>query len=59
VGIMVASTFYLIRDISIDSNHLPGIINGVVMAGTFLLLTFTRIPSPFIVMVCLSLGAFI
>lgn len=58
VGIMAASTFYLIRDITIDSAHLPGLLNVAVMAGTFLLLTFTRIPSPFIVLFCLGLGAF-
>jgi chromate transporter len=59
VGIMAASTLYLIRDISIDSNHLPGIFNVGVMVGTFLLLTFTRIPSPFIVLFCLALGALV
>lgn len=59
VGIMAASTFYLIRDITIDSGHLPGIINVAVMVGTFLMLTFTRIPSPFIVLICLGVGAFV
>jgi chromate transporter len=59
VGIMAASTFYLLRDINVSGENLPGFLNIVVMAGTFLLLTFTRIPSPFIVMVCLLLGAVI
>jgi chromate transporter len=57
VGIMAASTFYLLRDINMSGENLPGFLNIVVMAGTFLLLTFTRIPSPFIVMFCLLLGA--
>lgn len=59
VGIMVASTFYLFRDISMSGVNISGMMNVGVMAGTFLLLTFTRIPSPFIVLVCLGLGALI
>jgi chromate transporter len=59
VGIMAASTIYLIRDISISSDHLPGIINVCVMTGTFLLLSFTKVPSPLIVLLCLALGFFV
>jgi chromate transporter len=59
VGIMTASTFYLLRDISMGGDNLPGFMNLVVMVGTFLLLTFTRIPSPFIVLLCLALGAIV
>ncbi len=59
VGIMTASTFYLLNDISMGGNNLPGIMNIVVMVGTFLVLTFTRIPSPFIVMLCLGVGALV
>ncbi len=57
VGIMAASTFYLLRDISMNGASMSGFLNLVVMGGTFLLLTFTRIPSPFIVLFCLALGA--
>jgi chromate transporter len=59
VGIMTASTFYLLRDISMGGDNLPGFMNLVVMVGTFLMLTFTRIPSPFIVLLCLGLGALV
>lgn len=59
VGIMVASTFYLLRDINMTGVNMPGVLNIGVMLGTFLLLTFTRIPSPFIVLFCLGLGAVI
>ena len=59
VGIMAASTLYLTRDIS-----LAGIVDGKtisllnigVISGTFLILMFTRIPPPFIALICLFLG---
>ncbi len=56
VGIMTASTIFLLRDISMSGENLPVVMNIVVMVGTFAVLTFTRIPSPLIVMVCLGLG---
>lgn len=57
VGIMAASTVYLLRDISLSGDNLPGFLNNVVMVGTFLVLSFTRLPSPVIVLICLGLGA--
>jgi chromate transporter len=57
VGIMVASTFYLFRDITMSGANLSGMLNIAVMGVTFFLLTFTRLPSPFIVIFCLALGA--
>lgn len=57
VGIMVASTFYLFRDITMSGANLSAMLNIIVMGGTFVLLMFTRIPSPFIVLLCLALGA--
>lgn len=59
VGIMVASTFYLLRDISIGGENLSAMLNSAVMVGTFLLLSFTRLPSPVIVLICLCLGLFV
>lgn len=56
VGIMTASIFYVMKDIAFDAVHLVPIVNIVVMAGTFLLLTFTRLPSPIVVVLCLLLG---
>lgn len=56
VGIMVAGTIYMMRDISVIGFHTVSIINIAVIAGTWLLLGFTKIPSPFIVLLCLLLG---
>jgi chromate transporter len=56
VGIMVASTFYIMKDISLIEAKTVSFINIGVIIGTFLLLQFTRIPPPFIVVACLLLG---
>lgn len=56
VGIMIASTFYLMKDISLLEVRLSSLMNAVVIAGTFTLLQYTRIPPPFIVIGCLLLG---
>jgi len=56
VGIMIASTFYLMKDISLLEVRLGSLINAIVIAGTFTLLQYTKIPPPFIVIGCLILG---
>ena len=56
VGIMIASTFYIMKDISLIEPKTISVINVVVILGTFLLLNFTRIASPLIVLACLLLG---
>ena len=56
VGIMWAATLYLLKDVSIASPTVVSVINIVVIAGTFLVLQLTKIPTPFIVMFCLLLG---
>lgn len=56
VGIMWAATFYLLRDISKLSFEISNFINIGVILGTFCLLTFTKIRSPYIVVLCLILG---
>ena len=56
VGIMIASTFYIMKDISITELNTVSFINIGVMLGTFLLLNFTKIAPPFIVLGCLLLG---
>ena len=56
VGIMIASTFYLMKDISLLDVKPGSLINAIVIAGTFTLLQYTRIPPPFIVIGCLLLG---
>lgn len=59
VGIMAASTLYLMKDISFfELNEEPAVsfLNIGVIVGTFLALTFTKIPAPFITLLCLALG---
>ena len=56
VGIMVASTIYITKDISITELKTVSLLNVGVMLGTFLLLNFTKITPPFIVLACLLLG---
>lgn len=58
VGIMIAATFVLMKNISfdvIDGTTIP-LMNVIIMAGTFLALSFTKIRAPFIVLFCLLLG---
>lgn len=59
VGIMAASAFFLMKDISffkINEEVSTSFLNIGVIAGTFLLLTFTKLPAPVIALVCLALG---
>lgn len=56
VGIMIAATFYLLKDVSILSMNTFSFINIAVILGTFLVLNFTKIPAPFIVLFCLITG---
>jgi len=56
VGIMFASTLYIMKDISITEFKTISVINVAVILGTFLLLNYTRIASPLIVLACLLLG---
>lgn len=56
VGIMIASTCYMMKDISLTEFKTLSLLNIGVIIGTWLLLSFTRIPSPVIVFICLLLG---
>lgn len=58
VGIMIASTLYIMKDISLVEVKTTSLINIAVITGTFLLLQFTKIGSPVIVAACLLLGYF-
>jgi chromate transporter len=55
-GIMVASTFYMMKDISIIDLKTISVLNILVIAGTWALLTFSTLRSPVIVIICLALG---
>jgi chromate transporter len=59
VGIMVASTLYLMKDLSvlgIIKGSIPGLLTAMVIVGTILTLAYTRLPAPFIAASCLILG---
>ena len=56
VGIMVASTLYMMKDITLTEFKTVSVLNIGVILSTWTLLAFTRIPSPVIVIICLLLG---
>jgi len=56
VGIMIASTFYIMKDISLIEAKTISALNLGVILSTFLLLCYTRMPAPVIVAACLLLG---
>jgi chromate transporter len=58
IGIMIASTFFIMKDISLIEAKTISAINIGVILFTFVLLCYTRIPSPVIVAACLLLGYF-
>jgi len=55
VGIMIAAACYMLNDLSPVNLQELLVIIGVI-AGTWGLLNFTRLPSPLIVLICLLLG---
>jgi chromate transporter len=55
VGIMVASSFYMMKDFS-SGTTLMFWLNIAVGILTFILLQYSKLPSPVIVMICLLLG---
>ena len=58
VGIMIGSTFFVMKDISLDIIADGGVafLNLSVIAATFMLLSFTKIKTPLIPLGCLLLG---
>lgn len=56
VGFMFAAALYLLNGIRMDVSMLVILLNILVIAGTFILLKYTRLPPPFIVGICLILG---
>ena len=56
VGIMIAATLYLVKDITIVSFNTISLLNISIIAGTFLILQFSKTPPPFIVLFCLLIG---
>ncbi|GAA4337997.1 chromate transporter [Flaviaesturariibacter amylovorans] len=56
VGIMIAATFFIAKDVSMFDGRSYSLVNIAVLVGTFCLLHFTRVISPVIVAACLLLG---
>jgi chromate transporter len=56
VGVMIAATLYLLKDVSIMSFNTISFINMAVIIGTFLVLQYSKLPAPFIVVACLLFG---
>ncbi len=56
VGIMIAATLVLMKDISLLAMSGGSLINALVISGTFLLMQYTKVPAPVIVAGCLLLG---
>lgn len=57
VGVMIASTFYMMKDISFSEIKPVGsLISVLSVLGPFMLLNFTRLAAPFIVIASLLLG---
>ena len=59
VGIMIASTFFIMHDISFTEFNSISIVNVITVIATALLLRFTKIFTPLIVLICLGLGYFL
>jgi len=55
VGIIIAATFYMMKDISVTGWQII-LLNIMVIVGTWLFLTYSRLPTPVIVLACLLLG---
>ena len=58
VGIMIAATLYIMKDISLIHANSESLINAAFILATFLVLRFTRVPSPVLVIGCLLVGYF-
>lgn len=56
VGLMIASAFYVTKDIIVLDFNTVSYINIIVIFSTFAILQFTKIPAPVIPVVCLLLG---
>jgi chromate transporter len=56
VGLMIASGVYVSKDIILLDFNTVSYINIIVIVATFLLLNFSKLPTPVIPLVCLLLG---
>lgn len=58
IGIMIGSTFYMMKDVSLIEPKTISIVNVMVIVSTLLLLVYSRIPAPVLVFACVLLGFF-
>jgi chromate transporter len=58
VGIMIAATFYIMKDISLIEAKTISLINIFIIVASYFVLQFTRVGAPFIVLLALALGYF-
>jgi chromate transporter len=56
IGIMIGSTLFIMKDISLIVPKTISLLNVGVITGTYFLLCYTKIPAPIIVAACLLLG---
>lgn len=56
VGLMWAATLYLLHGFPLKGFNQVNIISLAVIIGTFVLLRYTRIPAPVLVLICLFFG---
>ncbi len=59
VGIMIGSTLFIMKDISLLEAKTVSLVNILVILGTFVFLRYTKMPAPLIVAICLGLGYFL
>jgi chromate transporter len=61
VGIMIGSTIFLMKDISVDitTGSVTPLVNLIVIIGTFILLTFTRVRAQFVPLFCFLVGVIV
>jgi chromate transporter len=58
VGILVGSTMYMMKEVTVTELNTVSVLNVLVIIGTLALLQFTKLPSPVVVICCLLLGWF-
>ncbi len=56
VGLMIASAFYVTKDIIVLDFNSLSYLNIIIIVSTFAILQFTKIPAPVIPVICLFLG---
>ena len=56
VGLMCGATLFLLKDVGVKTFNIATVLNISIITGTFLALTFSKIPAPVIVLMCLLIG---